>query len=489
MWKREIPKGSVDRAAFGLDAPRETIEIAMGDVSLSLAIGGPASIADETYAEVKDRGIYAISSKLAAQVLPTLDDLRSKSFVPYLSIDLTHISLRGEGGDRDLDRATWGGGRGSGFRIAGGGIRADADTVDRMFVAFGKMQAGAFLDDKEAEKASTARVTLTLTPRQGPNAVIVLGGPCPTKKNSVIAIRKEPTVLSACVPDSVMEPLSQPKTAFEDKHVIGANIDELVELEVKDGDKKLDIARSGSGFKMRAPVDKMVSGDRGNALIGDMLLVKGDIAPDEAPLDGTPIEVTVHSAGGAMPGTSDVDRAEDIAIYPAKPDKDQPELLRSTVLRKEDGRKLFVSASLLHAYAANDLLVRDLSVMKELPDDVTDLTIEAPGRKQVVKRTDHGFDLLEPKARGLLADTGFAANLANSVARIETARWVAEKDDGTFGLGSPRVSIVAAIAAKGDKPARTVHVSIGARTDEGSYAKIDTDPAVFLAPRSLELDS
>ncbi len=71
LFKREIPKGSIDRAAFGLEPPRATVEITMGEVRLSLAIGGPAAIAEETYAEVKDRGVYAISSKLAASVVPS----------------------------------------------------------------------------------------------------------------------------------------------------------------------------------------------------------------------------------------------------------------------------------------------------------------------------------------------------------------------------------------------------------------------------------
>ncbi len=85
------------------------------------------------------------------------------------------------------------------------------------------MQAASFLDDATADKASTARVTLTLTPLQGPKAVIVLGGPCPSKKNAVVAIRREPTRLSACVPDVVMDALAEPSSTFEDRHLVGAN--------------------------------------------------------------------------------------------------------------------------------------------------------------------------------------------------------------------------------------------------------------------------
>ncbi|MFO0674789.1 MAG: hypothetical protein U0235_35095 [Polyangiaceae bacterium] len=43
-----------------------------------------------------------------------------------------------------------------------------------------------------------------------PKAVIEVGGACPGKEDLIVAVRREPTRTSACVPASVMEALTRP---------------------------------------------------------------------------------------------------------------------------------------------------------------------------------------------------------------------------------------------------------------------------------------
>lgn len=479
--RREVPKASVDIARFGLDAPTVTIDVAMGDLSFHLAIGSPGAGETEVYASLGDR-VMTISPELAKALSPSVDELRSKRFVPYFSTDLASITLEGEGGKRAFERASWNGGRGSGFRLAGGGVRADGDLLNHVFTAFGRMQADSFIDDAAADAASVPRVTVTLVPAKGDRAVLVLGGDCPAKKGQVVAIRKEPSRLNVCVSGTLMEALTIPAKSFEDTHVLGSALDEVVEVKIADGDKRLEIARSGNGFKMRAPVDKPVDGERGNALLGEMLLARGELPEaGNVPTSGVPIKVTVTSEGGITPAGGDVQRVEEVSIYRAA-EKDG----KCVAVRSEDERKLLVPCTALHTFAANDLLVRDQQLLGEKAERVMSIDVVSPGKSQSVKRKDSSWELLAPTGAGLLADDGLVGELADGFARLTTRRWVAEVDDGSFGLAEPRITVTARLMARDQAEPRTVKLSIGSKTDDGSYGRLDTDPAVFIVPKPLE---
>lgn len=480
--RREVPKGSVDRKQFGLDAPTVTIDVSMGDLAFKLAIGAPRAGDTEVYASLGDR-VMTISPELAKALSPSVDELRSKRFVPYFSTDLASITLEGEGGTRAFERAPWNGGRGSGFRVAGGGVRVDGDLLNHVFTAFGRMQADAFLDDAAADAASSPRVTVTLVPQKGERAVIVLGGECPTKKGQVVAIRKEPTRLAVCVSAAIIEPMTIAAKAFEDTHVLGSALDEVVEVKIVDGEKRLEIARSGNGFKMRAPADKPVDGERGNALLGEMLLARGEIqdAPT-GPLTGEPIRITVTSEGGITPDGGDVQRVEEVSLYRAPDEKDG----KCVAVRSEDQRRLVVPCVVLHTFAANDLLVRELQILGEKAERVTAMDVVSPGKTQSVKRKDSSWELVAPTGEGLLADDGLVGELADTFARMTTRRWISESDDGSFGLAEPRITLTAKLMAREGGEARTVKLSIGSKTDDGSYGQLDTDPAVFIVPKPLE---
>ncbi|MFO0613686.1 MAG: DUF4340 domain-containing protein [Polyangiaceae bacterium] len=476
--RREVPKESVDRKQFGLDAPVETVDVAMGDLTFHLAIGASGAGDTEVYASVGER-VFTISPMLAKTLAPSADDLRSTRFVPYFSTDLVSIKLEGEGGERSFERAPWSGGRGSGFRFAGGGVRVDGDVLNHVFTTFTRMRAEAVLTDAEAEAASTPRVTVTLVPREGDRVVMALGGECPSKAGQIVAVRREPSRLAICVPQGLLEAFTRPKEAFEDTHVLGTALDEVVEVKVVDGDKRLEIARSGNGFKMRAPADKVVDGDRGNALLGEMLLARGELG--DAATSGEPIKIRVLSEGGLTPDGKEARREEEVSLY--RPAEKGGQCI---AVRAEDERKLIVPCSALHTFAANDLLVRGLEILGERAERVTALEVTSPGKTQSVRRKESSWELLAPTGKGLLADDGLVGELAESLARLTTSRWIAEADDGSFGLAEPRLTLTAKLAASEKAEARTVKLSIGSKTDDGSYGALDTSPGVFIVPKALE---
>ena len=69
---------------------------------------------------------------------------------------------------------------------------------------------------------------------------------------------------------------------------------------------------------------------------------------------------------------------------------------------------------------------------------------------------------------------------------MKVERFVAERDDGSFGLDKPRIVIEADVGS-GDAGARNIRVLIGAPTTNGSFGRIDGDDAVFIVPRAVEM--
>jgi hypothetical protein len=279
-----------------------------------------------------------------------------------------------------------------------------------------------------------------------------------------------------------MEAFTLSKEAFEDTHVLGSALDEVVEVKIVDGEKRLEIARSGNGFKMRAPADKVVDGDRGNALLGEMLLLRGELG--DAPTVGDPIKIRVLSEGGLTPDGQEARREEEVSLYRA-PAKDDG---KCVAVRSEDERKLLVPCSALHTFAANDLLVRNLEILGERAERVSALDVVSPGKTQSLKRKDSNWELVAPTGKGLIADDGLAGELADTLARLTTSRWVAEADDGSFGLAEPRLTITAKLMASDKAEARTVKLLVGSKTDDGSYGMLEgaASPGVFIVPKSLE---
>lgn len=483
----EVPSSSVNRGELGLDSPRARFRIVMTPLTYSLVIGKPTSDETGTYAEVEGpdgKRVVVIKSSLASAFAVRTDELRSRRMTTHLSIELAGLWLEGEGGTRKLERAPWVGGRGSGFRFADGsegpvGRRVDGDRLNQIFVSFVRMEADTFLERAQADAASRPLVTMTTIPKEGARAVLAIGGACPGKPELVVVVRSEPSYLAGCVPEGSVKPLLRPVAELVDDGIVGAAVDEIVELRIERDGKVLDLARFGEGFKVRKPKEGEISAEVGNGLLFDIIDARGDLAPDDAAMpDGQPTLLRVVSQGGLAGPDGPLQRVEEVLVGPLVDG-------RHLAIRKEDGAKLYIGESAAAALRPSDLLLRGLDVISYRPIDVEEMTIEHGATVQRFKQSGPEVTLLEPKARGVTADNGFAQGAIAAFVQLQAVRWVAEQPEPTFGLGTPRF-VIRAKVAPGGSDERTLVLSLGARTDDGVYAALKGDDAVFLLPLAIE---
>lgn len=493
-FERRVEKGAVGEAELGLGSPATVVTIEMGQKTYRVAVGGAAPTPkDARYCEV-DGDVYVITAQLAAALDMRPEELRTRTFVPYLSTELSALRVDGEGGARHFARAAWSGGRGAGFRFDGstpeGDVRADAEAIDRLLGALGAMQAETFLADDEADEALSKRVTITMVPKDGkqPKAVIEIGGACPGKEGQVVAVRREPSRTSACVPETVMEALSKPASEYVDLAVIGARSDEVSELSITQGDRTIEIARRDTGWHMRKPADRKVSAAAGNELVNGLTslaaarIVTG--APKDLGLDPPRATLRAESSGTAIgAGGGAAERVEKIEVGAPQGDVVH-------VRRLEDGAILAIPADKLPALMPSEVVLRDAAVLDLPQKQVRGLTVQVTAaggaRTQRLVRGSAGWTFAESRVPGLAPDAGLVDDIVDTLAALKAVRWVAEKDDGTFGLDRPRFTLEITLGEDDAGPGKTVRVELGAVTRDGVFARTGDDPAVFVAPRQLE---
>jgi hypothetical protein len=496
-YERRIADSAVDRAGASLDPPLASFAVRMGALRYDLRLGGPAPTPPGArYAEVSGR-VFVVTAQLAAALDVQPERFRSRSIVPFLSTELERIELDGVGGRRHLTRGSWGGARGAGFRFDGsspeGNVRADAVVLDRILQALGRMQAETFLDVPAAERVATRDVTLRLVPKDtaAKPGLIEIGGPCPGQPELVVAIRREPSPIAACIAKSALDALGVPGSELVDRHLIGASLDEITEVKLTAGARTIDIARAGAGWHQRAPDDRQVPPELGRSFVEGLLGLSAErfTAGEPSSLGLAPPHATVRIVS-VVPsygsdGGSDVERVEELAIGGEKEG-------RVVVRRAEDGAVALVSRADASSLSPSELALRPRKVIDESAKRFRSLRIKAGSIVQRLRRADdESWELVEPRAAGVAADIGLASDVVDVMSSLVADRWVAARDDGSYGLDKQRVTVEAELdsdsgAADAAAPS-TLTITLGAPVGAGSFAKRSGDEAVFVAPKSLEL--
>ena len=491
-YERIVSSGSVEPNVLGMEHPRLRVSITTYGRTTVLTLGAAASSPPgAVFAEVK-RGaaatLFVVTKELAEAIDVDPELLRARRLVPYASPDIARFEVVTPSYAVHLEPAQP---NGDEMRLAGvtkgAGARVSRRVFDEFLTTLGRMDAASFLSDEEADKASKPAVTITFVPKDSsrPRGVLVVGGDCPSKPDHVVAILREPTRMSACVLGAMVDGLAKSPDVFVDRGLFVARLDEVEEVSFTVGERRLELARKGAAFHERSPVDREVDASAGRALLEALLALRAtdvQMDPDRAGLirdkpHGTIRLTSLLPARGEDGG--DAERVEEITVGMPQGDV-------VAAVRGNDGAVLLLPAAALRDLFPSDVALRSLTVI-DLPETVVRaLRIEQGDRVQRIERTaEGGWKLTEPSGQGLAADIGLGSDVATTFFPLKVERFVAERDDGSFGLDKPRIVIDADVGS-GDAGARNIRVLIGAPTTNGSFGRIDGDDAVFIVPRAVE---
>jgi hypothetical protein len=482
---RRIAPPAVDRKAFGLEPPRAALSLTLPRASYRLLLGGPAPAPPgAAYLElsgdgVANPGVVVIREDLAEALDVSLEDLRGQLILPYQVTSLRSLWLEGVGGKRKLAR------RGQQWRFEGmqGDMCADREAMQMLSVQLSRAKADPFLDAREAREAQqdaqTVKVTALPEDSKRARAVVVFGGDCPSRPRAVVAIRREPNPVAACVPAQVMSALRAPAGELVARALFSMRPDEVERLEIAAGGQHLDLVRKGDGFLMRSPTEREVKLDIGNQRLESLLALRGEIIPE-----AEAAELEFGSAAGevslqGVPGSGKKEYRESIQFIRAKNED------RVFVRRAADGATLGLDPESARMLDADAALLRGHRVLEFNSRDVRGVEIEYAGELQkVIRDPKGGLSLIAPKGFGI--DAGLTAAVIDTLASLSTQRWIAGSADGHFGFRKPVLRCWVKLAAE-DGGTREHELRVGSPTRGGAYAQLAQDPAVFVLPkRALE---
>jgi hypothetical protein len=468
-----------DRRTLGVDSPKLRVAISMGRTTYRLAVGNSApSPAGAAYAEIEGEGSFVVSRDLVADLLRPRDGYRTRTLVPYSPSDLVGLNLEGEGGARRFSRGRWGG-----FQIAigQGNVRVDREAFDRVLASLSDLRTESFLSDPQADEAigkAESRIRIVVTPKDPlPRAVLDVGGSCSiardgADKEGTVAIRREPGPrVSGCVAKDAVQALATPADRLADRHPFSLRPDEIEEISLVMGETGTEIARKGTSWHMRRPTEGTVEIEEGNGLarsLGDLFSAEIEPAP-AADAGGFPAraQVTLRKAGEA--GGDEV-----VLMGPTRADG------LVVAMRAQDGARLAFSTDAAKALVPGPLTLKTRRITEEDLTRVKAISIRWEKWRQMLHRLPAGtWTLDEP--RGFAPDPGLANDLAETLAQLHADRWLAESDDGSYGLSAPSRTIDLEVA-DADAGARNIHLEVGRSIARGAAAKRADDPAVFLLP-------
>jgi len=468
--ERRVEAGA-DETAMGLGGPRARITVTMGRVVYKLAIGGPAPApVGSAYAELEGEGLFVVSRDLVTELLRPRDVYRARSLVTYLSSSLSDLTLEGAGGERHFVT-----GAGGGWGVLRGEqkIRVDRDAFDRMLTSMAEVRAEAFTSDAEADRAlgeAAVKVRIVMIPRgkELPRAVIDVGGDCPGHPENITAVHREPLPRkSACVPKGVLDALATPFERFVDAHLFSLRPDEMEQIALVAGDARLEIVRSGTGWHQRAPTEGVVELEVGQSFARTLhgLTAESVLSVSAGAAGAWTATITKAEGGEERLGAETIELgARDAGGF-------------VEARRVVDGARLRISADIAEVLRPSGLALRSRKVFDESASHVRRVVVESAAVHQVLVRSSSGgFTLEEPKT--LAIDAGLASDVTEALVKLRAERWVADHDDGSFGLAEPSARYELGLESG------QVRIETGRATAGGVFARVVDRPEVFVLGES-----
>ncbi len=463
----------VDANSPGMQPVRAHGSITMGKLVLEFSLGQPApSPEGASYFSVRGEGSWVVSKELVTELLKGSDGYRSRSIVPYLSVDLSQLDVQSATQHWTIDRRDE-----TSFVFADTKLRASRERLDRVWLAFADMRADSFLESvDDARPAYTIRM-VHKDPSKPPGEIAVLG-PCPTTLDDVIVVRRSPSRVIACVPKVVLDGLSIKRETLVDDRLFSTRPDEVEELSIETVPAKtrVELARKANGWHLRSPVDRDLSTDEVDVTNGLVSAIAHGVGAEVASAKGCTVTSRVTLV------RTESHAAETIEVGPC-------ENKRVAAVRVFDGARLFLASDLARKLVPRVTALEGPNVLSTPIDtrDVVSLSLRC-GTDQDLSHPGPTWLLDAP--RGFSPDQAGAVDLLDAVIHARVDAWVADEDDPSFGLSNSPCKVTVGVHTGAGT--RNVTLSLGREGEGGVYGRAEDNRSgtvvrtpVFVASRAL----
>ena len=467
-------------SSFGIDKPSLRVNVRTAKSSYQLALGGSAPTPEGArYLQVASADgvskLVVVSKSVAEDLAIELDAFRTKSLVSVSEADVARIAITSPTLKVALHRRA-----GTGFMLDGEPqVLADRETLNSLFFQLGRLSAHSFLSAHDAEAAlGPARAHLELETKD-PKQVIRFdaGGSCPGDPSQLVIVRRAPDAQSACAARELEATLKLESGDFADRHAFSLRVDEVEELDITGGANKFALVRKGSGFVLHGSSDTQVELEAGNQRITALLEALGERVPtpklSELGLNPAPLTITLRSSAARDSGV--VRQVVRVGNKDASGNQ--------LVFREQDGVVLRIPHELARAFALDSTLLYARKLTEFGLSSFISAEIDRAGTRQLLRRgANEALFLDAPK--GFDPDGVLSSDFIQALGALTAERFVADRDDGSFGLQHPTLSVNFAYKSE-EIPKTERHLRFGDDTALGVYGTIEDAGPVFILPRSV----
>ena len=468
-------------ASLGLDKPVLRVTVQGPKHSYHLALGGNAPTPEgaryvQASSDHEAPGSWVVAKSVADDLSVELDAFRLRSLVPVNEADVTRITIRGPKSNIDLQRSS-----GTNFLIAAEGqVLANRETLKSLFFQLGRLTASAFLSESEAETAlGPLRTHIELALKDAKSSLrFEVGGSCPGDPTQLVVVRRAPDVQRACAPRELEATLALAPSDFVDRRAFSLRADEVEELQISGGKGKFDLLRKGSGFVLHTSTESQVELEAGNQRITELLEAEGERLPVEtAKLSSLGLEPAASSVTLRSSAARETDVVQQVVRVG---NRDATGNL--LVYREQDGVLLRIPRDLARGFAIDSTLLYSRKLSEFGLSNFIWAEIQNKQNKQILRRVNDALQLEEPK--GFEADGVLSSDLIQALGALTAERFVADRDDGSFGLQGSALGVHFAFKnGEGVKVER--HLRFGDETALGVFATLADDGPVFVLARSV----
>jgi len=479
---RPVEQGSA-ASALGLENPALRASLQTKKHSYRVALGGNAPTPEGArYLEVaidqQPHQLMVVSKSVADELAVELDAFRLRSLVPVNEADVKAIAITSPKLEITLERST-----GTNFLIKGeheSKLLANRETLKTLFFQLSRLTASVFLSEAEAERAlGPARARFELTLKEARNSLrFEVGGSCPSDPSLLVVVRRTPDVQRACAPRELEATLGLEPNDFIDRRAFSLHADEVEELDIAGGKSKFALVRKGSGFVLHAGSETQVELEAGNQRITELLEAEGERVPFEL---GKLHELGLDPAASSVTLRSSAARETDVVRQVVRVGQ-RDTAGNLLVYREQDAVLLRIPRELSRGFVADSTLLYARKLSEFSLSSFISAEIEQKQGKQVLRRVNDGFVLDEPK--GFDPDGALSSDLIQALGALTAERFVADRDDGSFGLQRSALRVRFTFKNSEGAPVKQ-QLRFGDETALGVFASLSDDGPVFILSRSV----
>jgi hypothetical protein len=477
-----------DRSRFGFDEPRLTASFTAADQEVPLVFGGEDALQSGLYVTLDDpTTAYVVGQDLFEALDHDAGHFRDRALLSRFGTSTVNVLEIEDAEDtRRIER------RDQRFHLEAP-VRglASGPRVREILRALGELTASRFVDEAPSDLSTygldapvrTVRLEREALADQVGELVVRFGGPCEEEEGELyVRVDDGPVV---CAPD--VEGLATPVAELRESRLVTTDETDLERLTIEQGGRTLVLERDPEEltFTLRGAGDESVDVDD-DALAEFMRELRSVRATGYREGSGEPLSqpwLTLSFVG------ADDELLEEVRVG-------RPSATGLVATRGDEPVVITLAPEAAEVLTISTLRFRTRRLVEEDVDEAAYVDVEGEVH-QTVERDGLVWRLTEPFSAE--AERPAVRDAVREVASLEAVRYEAESASPSHGLGRIRATFRFETSDEDDdghdhddgddddeRPAeRTYTIQIGADTDDGAFARLEGDPAVFVVTRAV----